>query len=177
MSWFRREGECLCCERVERTLSQMQRELREIRAENHTIGDQLRTQRMLLYDILADVRIAVGLLTPRLRRIVIVQSGGPPMPLEVGKTAVATVNGFDQFGQPFPIDFNANVPSWTVSDPALATIAPDATTLGSEDVTGAAAGSETLSVAVAGLTTSVTFDIVAPAPVLTSVTITTNPAV
>ena len=100
------------------------------------------------------------------------------MSLDVGKTAVATVNGFDQFGQPFPIDFTTNTPLWSVSDPNVAAIAPDPT-LGSEDVTGTAAGHETLSVSVAGLSASIDFDVVAPVPVpvLTSVTITTNPPV
>ena len=161
MGWFRHRHD-QCCEDIKKDLA--------------LVHVDLRTQRMLLYDLLAMTRDIVGLLRPRLSHLAIIPQGAP-MSLDVGKTAVATVNGFDQFGQPFPIDFSINTPAWSVSDPNVASIAPDATTPGSEDVTGTAAGHETLSVSVAGLTASLDFDVVAPAAVLTKVTITTNPPV
>ena len=160
MGWFRHNHD-RCCEEFRRELEQMHLDLR--------------TQRLLVYDILADTRVIVGLLRPRLSHLTIIPQGAP-MSLDVGKTAVATVNGFDQFGQPFPIDFAANPPAWSVSDPNVATLAADPTA-GSEDVTGTAVGHETLSVTVAGLTATLDFDVVAPASVLSKVTITTNPPV
>lgn len=133
---------------------------------------QLRVQQQIL-GVVEDIRAR---LMPRLTRLTITLSGGT-MPLQVGATTTATVNGFDQFGNPFAIDFAANPPSWSVSDPALATLTPNAADPNKEDVTGVAAGTETLSVSVAGLSANLSFAVEAPAPVLTSVTITTEPPV
>ncbi len=38
--------------------------------------------------------------------------------LNVGQSVIATVTVLDQYGNPFPYDLNANVPSWTISDPS-----------------------------------------------------------
>ena len=175
MSWFKRD-DCDCCRQIERDIRQIQLDMRWLKAGMETIGDQLRLQRAFLTEILADTHHIVSLLQPRLARVEIIRSGGSPMPLNVGDTVVATVNGFDQFRNPFPIDFSATPAAWSVSDPTLATITAGSTPA-DENVTGVAAGSETLSVTVADQSASVTFDVVAAAPVLTSVTITINPPV
>ena len=159
--WWRDINHEDCCRRLERELGR--------------ISQHQSAERLLLYDLLADVRALRGMLAAKLVRIAIVPVG-EPMSLDVGKTAVATVNGFDQFGQPFPIDFNANPPSWSVSDINVASLATDPT-LGAEDITGTAAGHETLSVTVAGFTATLDFDVVAVAPVLSSVSISTTPPI
>lgn len=130
--------------------------------------------RRLTLEALATAQLAVSLLQPRLAHIAIKLED--KMPLDVGKTFVATVAGRDQFNNPFAIDFTANPPSWSLSDPTLATMTQDPTA-GSEDVTGVAAGNETLSVSCAGLTASLSFVVDVPTPVLTSLVITANPQV
>ena len=137
---------------------------------DETTQEALRVAR----EALATARLCVGLLQPKLAHIAITLED--KMSLDVGKSFVATVEGRDQFGQPFKLDFTTETPQWTLSDGSLATITQDPQA-GSEDVTGAAPGSETLSVAFAGLSASLTFDIVQPAPVLTSLVITSNPQV
>lgn len=68
--------------------------------------------------------------------------------LNIGQTTVASVVGFDQFGNPFtPVP----QPSWAIDNPGIASIVPDATTPASEDVTGVATGTANLT---AGLTTA-----------------------
>ena len=99
------------------------------------------------------------------------------MPLQVGSSATATVTVLDQFGQPFAFDFTANPPQWSVTDTAQDTLAAGPTP-GTETITSVAAGSQTLSVSVPNVangSASVAFTNVAPAPVATSVSITTSP--
>lgn len=135
---------------------------RRILAEVHELRHELRR----------DVQEILDLLRPRLSSLVISFDGGiMPATLTVGQVTTASVQGFDQFNQPFPIDFTANPPSWSIDQPTVASIAPNSATPSSEDVTGVAAGTATLSVACAGLTTSDTVTVTAPAPVLTSLKI------
>jgi len=144
----------------------------------HALGQlalRCHTLSVIVEEVLANVRAIYGIVAPRLDHIDIIIQEDILMPLEIGKTTIASVQGLDQHGQPFPIDFTANPPSWSVADPTLATIAPDPT-LGSEDVTGVAAGTEVLSVSVAGLSASLKFDVQATS-VLTSLQIVTNPPV
>lgn len=145
-------------------------DLWRLRRIDETAHEALKVAR----EALATARHAVGLLQPKLAHIAIVLEDN--MSLDVGKSFVATVEGRDQFGQPFPLDFTTETPQWTVADPALATITPDAQA-GSEDVTGAAPGSETLSVTFGGLSASLAFDVTQAAAVLTSLVITANPQV
>jgi len=105
-----------------------------------------------------------------------VHFSGESMPLLVGSTTTATVTVLDQTGQPFPFDFTANPPQWTV-DPNC-TIAPG-TTPADEVFTGVAAGTENWSVmvpTVANPTASGSFEVHAAA-VATSVSVSFNPAV
>jgi hypothetical protein len=117
-----------------------------------------------------------AIFTPRPAYVAI--SIGGTMPLQVGSSAIATVTVLDQFGQPFPnFDFGANAPVWSVSDPALASVATGSTP-DSETITASAAGSEVLSVSVPGVakgTSSLSFSVTAPAAVPTSVQIVTSP--
>ncbi len=78
-----------------------------------------------------------------------VQFSGDSMPLLVGSSTTATVSVLDQTGQPFPFDFTAVPPQWTV-DPNC-TIAPG-TTPADEVFTGVADGTENWSVMVPGVT-------------------------
>ena len=70
-----------------------------------------------------------------------------PVTLQVGQKTVASIDGFDQNGNPFlgPIP----TPSWSIDNPTFDSIAADATNPADEDVTSLAAG-------VANLTASVT---------------------
>lgn len=99
-----------------------------------------------------------------------------PTTIDVGQTEVASVVGFDQNGQPFL--GSIPTPAWAIDNPALATIAADATNPANEDVTGVAAGVANLSVTVQGpngpLTDSEAVTVVVP-QVLTSVAITFAP--
>lgn len=115
-------------------------------------------------------------LKPRLYRIAITIKGDSPVAqfnINVGDTKTATVQGFDQFGQPFAIDFSANPASWASSDASILSSSP----LGDssqDSVQGLAAGAASLSVNVAGFADSVDFSVAAivPVPVLSSVKIT-----
>ena len=97
-----------------------------------------------------------------------------PVTLNVGQKTVASIDGFDQFGAPFtgPIP----TPTWSIDNPALDSIAADATNPENEDVTSLAAGVANLSVSLTsaeGLvckdTQAITND--AAVPVLSSVKI------
>lgn len=148
-----------------------------LRRIDETTEETLKVAHEILRDAketLAITREVVRLLEPRLAHITITLED--PMALDVGKTFVATVTGKDQFGNDFPLDFTQAQPQWSLSDPSLATIT-QASQAGSEDVTGVAPGSETLSVSFAGLSASLSFTVAQPAPVLTSLVITANPQV
>ena len=102
---------------------------------------------------------------------------GNPLTLNVGQTSTATVVGFDQFGNPFPIDFTVNPPAWTI-DNAAVSIAANATVPTSEDVKGVSATGATpanLTVTCAGLSDTEQITVLAPAPVLTSLKVTFTP--
>lgn len=83
-----------------------------------------------------------------------------PATLTVGDVKTATVLGFDQNGQPFPIDFSANPVSWSDDNTAAVaeTQAPDKDTL-----LAAAPGSANLTATCAGFTASVAITVV-PVP-------------
>ena len=131
--------------------------------------DELEDKLNIALAILLEIRAIV---TPKLTSLVILFDGEVmPANIAVGQVTVATVLGFDQNNQPFPIDFAANPPAWSIDNPAVASIAPDSTTPSSEAVTGVSAGSATLSVSCAGLSASDTVTVSAAAPVLTTLQI------
>lgn len=166
MPWFQHKPNCPCAEcRLDKT----ERLLR-------TLVDGQRYNLHMVREIRGFLRDIRDTLRPRPRSLTVHLAGG--VMLNVGQTTVATVNGFDQNGNPMPLDFaTLGAPQWSLSDPALAAATPNATDPNQEDVTGVAAGSVTLSVSLGGLSASLSFDVVAPAPVLTSLTISTEPAV
>lgn len=134
----------------------------------------LRDQRKLLagiFVVLQDIRDHLKRL-PHLASVHISLQGvtmANPITLNVGDAKVATVAGFDQFGQPFPLDFTATPVSWTVDNAAVVSSTPAAD--GSDAISAVAAGSANLSAVVAGLSDSLAITVVQPAPVLTSVKI------
>lgn len=96
--------------------------------------------------------------------------------LAVGQSLTATVQGFDQNGQPFTIDFSTFKTAWTNGTPAVASDAASAD--GSSDViTGVSAGVDLFTVSVTRPDGQVITSaqqpvtVTAPAPVLTSVKI------
>ena len=95
-----------------------------------------------------------------------------PITLQVGQKTVASVDGYDQNGQPFlgPIP----APSWSLDQPTLDSISADAASPADEDVTSLAAGVANLTATVQGptgpLTDTETITNVQP-QVLTSVKI------
>lgn len=88
-----------------------------------------------------------------------------PVTLTVGQVTVASIDGFDQNGNPFTGTIPA--PTWSIDQPTLDSIAADATNAANEDVT-------SLAVGVANLTASVT---TAAGTVLTDTESVTNIAV
>jgi len=125
--------------------------------------------------ILSQLSQLLAIFAPRAAYVSLILGG--EMPLTVGSTATATVVVLDQFGQPFAFDFTANPPSWTVGDAAQDSLAAGSTQ-DTETITSLAGGSQTLSVTVPGVangSASLSFTNVAPAPVATSVQITTSP--
>jgi len=95
-----------------------------------------------------------------------------PITLTVGQSTVASVAGFDQFGNPYLGAIPT--PTWSIDQPTFDSIAADATNPANEDVTSLAAGVANLSATVAGpsgpLTDSEAITNVAP-QVLTSIQI------
>jgi hypothetical protein len=130
----------------------------------------------ILKEILHVVKEIRDLLEPRLVRIQIQSVGGSmgQFQLTVGQLETFQVVGFDQNGNPFtgPIP----TPNWSIDQPSLDSIAPNATTPANEDVTSLAAGTANLT---AGLTTAEGLSLTATAqlvnvvftPVLTSIAI------
>ncbi len=72
-----------------------------------------------------------------------------PVTLNVGQSMVASINGYDQYGQPWAGAIPT--PRWSVDNPALDSIAQNGTVTTSEDVTSLAAGTANLTV---GLTSA-----------------------
>lgn len=96
-----------------------------------------------------------------------------PKTLEVGQSTTASVQGFDQNGQPFTIDPAAI--AWSPVDAAVASASVD-TTAGTEMLTGVGAGTATIAVGVTRsdgvvISASDSLSVTLPAPVLTSATI------
>lgn len=90
--------------------------------------------------------------------------------LNIGDTKTAVVQGVDQFGDPFPIDFTANPVTFTDPNPEIASDAPSPTA-GSDAFTGVAAGTDSISVSCAGFTASAAITVQKPASVLSGISI------
>lgn len=86
--------------------------------------EQLYEQTQLLREIVRELRHIVHLLTPHLSALEI-HFGDSSMDtsIQVGAVVTAKVVGFDQFGNPFPIDFGANPASWSVDQPSAVELA------------------------------------------------------
>lgn len=103
---------------------------------------------------------------------------GNPLTLNQGQTSTATVKILDQFGNEFQnFDFGANPPVWTSSNTASVGVAAG-TSADTQQVSGVAPGTATLSVDVPGVTNGhdeETVTVTAPAPVPTSVKVVFSP--
>jgi len=110
-------------------------------------------------------------LAPKLAFIKISFGGSMPGPvtLTVGQSVPATVQGFDQNGAPFAIDFTANPVTWTIDNPALDSSTPQADQ--SDLVASLSAGTANLTASCAGLTDTEQVINVAAAPKLSSIKI------
>lgn len=128
--------------------------------------------------ILSRLDQIIAIFTPRPVYAALTFDPGGDMPLQVGNKTTATVVVLDQFGQPMPnFDFTTNKPIWSLSDPNSANIA-DGPSPDTEIVNGNAAGTNVLTVQVPGVangSASLSFSVVAAAPVPTSVRIATSP--
>jgi len=149
----------------------IRRELEEIEAKQNALTAE--------EDIILEVEHKIfDRFTPRLSYIKIAFQRGDntmaegPITLQVGQTTVASVDAFDQNGQPFK--GTIPTPSWSIDQPSFDSITADSTTPANEDVTSLAAGVANLTVSVAGpngpLTDTETITNVVP-QVLTSVKI------
>jgi hypothetical protein len=92
-----------------------------------------------------------------------------PVTLTVGQKTTATVQGFDQNGAPFAIDFTANPVTWTLDNTTFDSSNPQPDQ--SDLVESLAAGVANLSASCASLSDSETVTNVAQAPVLSSIKI------
>lgn len=96
-----------------------------------------------------------------------------PVQLVVGQVTVASVDGFDQNGQPFL--GSIPTPVWTVDQPSLDSITPDSSNPANEDVTSLAVGVANLTAVVQGpngpLTDTETITNVSAPQVLSSIKI------
>jgi hypothetical protein len=93
--------------------------------------------------------------------------------LKVGESGIAIVVGKDQFGNPFPIDFGANPPQWSVDQTSNVGLAPG-DTADAEVVTGIAATDPSpaiLSVSCAGFTATGNVTVTQEPAVLSSIEI------
>lgn len=143
------------------------------RRENILEAAQLKELR----EIEEDLDEVVDLLKPKLKHVKIAfkKRGGftmlGPVTLTVGASTVATVQGFDQNGAPFPIDFTnpANAVTWAIDDPALDSKVdqPDQSTV----VTSLAGGTANMQATCAGFTDVEQIINVAVTPALSSVKI------
>lgn len=97
-----------------------------------------------------------------------------PVTLTVGQVTVASLDGFDQNGNPFTGAIPT--PVWSIDQPTLDSIAADATNAANEDVTSLAVGVANLTATVtlaSGLNLSDTESVtnIAVSPVLSSIKI------
>ena len=92
-----------------------------------------------------------------------------PVTLAVGQSVTATVQGFDQNGAPFVIDFTANPVTWSVDQPSVASSTPNPD--GSDAVVGVSAGVANLTASCAGFTDTETVTVAGVTPVLSSIKI------
>lgn len=108
-------------------------------------------------------------LTPKLTRIQLQEEPlAESLALQVGDKKTLTVQGFDQFGQPFAIDFNATPASFTDDAEAVVSDSPAGNT-GADAISAIAAGVANIAVTVAGFTDSMAITVSQPAPVLSSI--------
>lgn len=124
----------------------------------------LRDERELLTEIRNE-------LAPKLSFIKIAFGGSMPGPvtLTVGQSVTATVQGFDQNGAPFAIDFTANPVVWSIDDATLDSSTPQADQ--SDLLMSLAAGTANLTATCAGLTDTEQVINVAAPPKLSSIKI------
>lgn len=110
---------------------------------------------------------------PRLARIQILVGGSmaDPITLQIGDKKTATVQGFDQFGQPFPIDFSATPDTWSDDNAGAVTSTPASPANGTTALEAVAAGVANLSVTVGGFSDSIQLTVAQATPVLSSVKI------
>jgi len=184
MSWF----ETLIEREILREIRELKHQCHELRKEVFAIGkavdgnttaiQQLTALQSVtlkkVKDIATEVSEIHDILRPRLSQIVILSRGADPMDftVEVGAVKTSYVQGFDQSGQPFAIDFGANPPAWSIVDSSVATATPNPTTPTDEDVTGVTAGAATtLNVTCAGFPASALVTVVAATPKLSSIQI------
>lgn len=120
---------------------------------------------------LALLNLIESQLAPRPTFIKIQFGGNMPGPvtLNVGQKTTATVQGFDQNGAPFAIDFTAHPVTWTIDNSSLDSSTPQPDQ--SDVIASLAVGVANLTAACAGLTDTETITNVAAAPVLSSIKI------
>lgn len=124
---------------------------------------------VLLAGILVILENLNDRISPRLSRIQLQEEPlAEPLALQVGDKKTLTVQGFDQFGQPFAIDFNATPASFTDDAEAVVSDSPAGNT-GADAISAIAAGTANIGVTVAGFTDSTSITVSQPAPVLSSI--------
>jgi hypothetical protein len=109
---------------------------------------------------------------PRLSYIKIALGGVMPVgpaKLTVGDKKTATVLGFDQFGAPFAIDFNANPVKWTDDDEAV--VKDDPTQTVADPLAALAPGVANIGATCGGFTDTEAVTVVAAVPVLSAIKI------
>lgn len=80
---------------------------------------------------------------------------------KIGETATATIiNPIGTDGNPFPLDLTATPPTWTLSDPSVASQEPSLD--GSDLLTALAAGTETVTATVGGISATATLTVERP---------------
>src|SRR5258706_8660800 len=112
-------------EKIERELEELEREGKQETAALRLLIRLALAQLALLREILAALPQP-----PQLAAISIRFGGnmavGPVTLSQATPNTVATVLGFDQFGNPFPIDFTVNPVTYTLDDPSQDTLAANA---------------------------------------------------
>ena len=93
-----------------------------------------------------------------------------PVTLNPGQSAQASVQGFDQNGQPITIDFTKDPVTWVDDNPTAATDAPSADT-STNEVTYVAPGTMNLTATCGGFSDEAQYICAAAVPVLSSIKI------
>lgn len=92
-----------------------------------------------------------------------------PVTLNIGQSTTASVQGFDQNGAPFAIDFAANPVTYTIDNSAIASSTPNNDAGQTDTVVGLTAGVANLTATCAGFNDTESVTVVAAAPVLSSI--------